>query len=208
MLKRQTQQAFSLIEMVFVIIVIGVLISMIARGNSTIQTARGKELIQFVQTWESLQADHLDIYGHFAGDTDLDGIIENDYTNDITVARGFHDIPNDVDLIRLGSLPYRLAMGEDDNSGSGGSIHNIILLTDEENSSSALTLQQRAFLAQLDAAIDGAEDAGSGRVRGITAGINLANHTNSGNITVETTANSWTGSTSYIGLVYYFDEPL
>jgi prepilin-type N-terminal cleavage/methylation domain-containing protein len=194
-MQRNQQGGFTLIELAIVLVIIGLILGAILKGQDLIVGARGKKFINWVQQWKTLQLAHLDRKGRYAGDQIEtrttgtggtyrgDGVIGNGstseiaFSDEITTAKGFVDLPDST--IVLGNSAFYMSMGFDwpvaafAAGGSGGAsvtqseYLNVILVTTADGVAQALTVDEVAYMEMLDVAIDGVADAGSGRVQAI-----------------------------------------
>ena len=224
--QRNKQGGFTLIELAIVLVIIGLILGAILKGQDLIVNARGKKFINWVQQWKVMQLTHLDRKGRYAGDyietrgsggsgSGLyrgDGIIGNtietrSFADEITNAKGFIDIP-DTSIV-LGNQTFYIYMGND--PGDTAKPKNVIVVTTASGSAPTLAKDEIAYMEMFDASIDGVADAGTGRVRAITVvsaadAVNLVSSNNkivSGATELSSTA-EW--STSHNGMIYYFDR--
>ncbi|MDL1970467.1 MAG: prepilin-type N-terminal cleavage/methylation domain-containing protein [Candidatus Desulfofervidaceae bacterium] len=75
-------KGFTLIELAIVLVIIGILMGAILRGQELIKSAKGKNFFSKLQFVASAQFTYLDRMGRYAGDTSNppDGIIDDDAT--------------------------------------------------------------------------------------------------------------------------------
>jgi prepilin-type N-terminal cleavage/methylation domain-containing protein len=227
--QRSKHGGFTLIELAVVLVIIGLILGAILKGQDLITNARAKKFANWVKGWQTLQLTHLDRKGRYAGDqvevlTDGsgahrgDGTIGNNsetvtYTAEFTSTKGFMDVPSTN--IVLGNHNFYMYMGND--SPSGGTIRgNVIVVTMVGNAGTPTAIGQDTipYFEMFDAMIDGTAEAGGGRVRAISASGTPVTFT-SGGIVHATTATDgvnevsaatadWVGS--HVGMVYYFDR--
>lgn len=250
--KKVLPTGFSIIEMAVVLMVIGMILAVVAGGHKASTSAKGKKLVNFVNSWADLQWEHYDRYGRFAGDAtaapdrliddqvltannlpwpfycvtgpngfciSAAGVEDTVKQSDISLGRGFTNLPGeraDASYLVLDSHKFYLVMGVDQDATGN---YNIIIITDRFARATAdVAIQSQeflSFLAQIDAAIDGGIDTGSGRVRAITAlGANVTDRTHDrSNLTQQVVpifpaiTPPWSVGT-VVGLVYYFDRQL
>lgn len=76
------ERGFTLIEMAVVLVIIGILMGAVLRGQELIKSAKEKKFFAKLRYLASAQLTHLDRIGRYAGDTDNppDGIIDDDPT--------------------------------------------------------------------------------------------------------------------------------
>ncbi|WP_353683965.1 prepilin-type N-terminal cleavage/methylation domain-containing protein [Thermodesulfovibrio sp. 3907-1M] len=202
----RSNRGFTLVELAIVLVIIGIILGAVLKGQDLIQNARHKKFINDagrkfeVATWT-----FFDRNGRFPGDPDKNGII-NDGTGTpdvhqdlVTNSKLLSDTDNPV---TLGSFSFYVGLGNDGGTpkknvlvicpGTGGSCNGSI--TDDE----------LEFFKAFDTSIDGTTDAGSGVVRGATSAT-----FNSGTwimtpTGIQNTSTDW--SSAMKALVYYFDR--
>jgi len=64
-MKKQT--GFTLIELAIVLVIIGLILGAILKGQDLMINARGKKFANWVKGWQTLQLTHLDRKGRYAG---------------------------------------------------------------------------------------------------------------------------------------------
>lgn len=180
---------FTLIEMAIVLVIIGLIIGAVLKGQDLIQNARAKKFVNFVRAAEIGQWTYLDRKGHFNGDDGSVGII--DATGDYTWS-GFSNKP-ETDL-QLGSYGYSLFWGYENSTESGVS-KNLIMVVPEGD---VFTDDELVFLESLDTAIDGVSNGTDGRIQGSETAA-----TGNG-IFVPGTSSDFSASTKTV--IYYFDK--
>ncbi len=189
------RKGFTLIELAIVLVIIGIILGAVIKGQDLINNARMKKLTAQVRTWEVALWTCYDRLGHFPGDTDNNGTINSNPVND-TCVQNLAQRP--VNSLQLGSYTFHIYAGIDANS------NNVIAICGASGCGSVTGDNTYAdYLANLDTSIDGEADAGTGVVREINS-ISVT-----GNVvttaTVNSTANSsWTSTA--IGAIYYFDK--
>ena len=143
-MQRNKQGGFTLIELAIVLVIIGLILGAILKGQDLIVGARGKKYINWIQQWKVMQLAHLDRKGRYAGDQVEtrttgtggtyrgDGVIGNGGTSEIafnaeiTTAKGFVDLPDST--IVLGNSAFFMSMGND-SPGSAVAKANVIVVT-------------------------------------------------------------------------------
>ena len=180
---------FTLIEMAIVLVIIGLIIGAVLKGQDLIQNARAKKFVNFARAAEIAQWTFLDRKGHFNGDNDTipDGAIESSPGWD-----GFVNEPDDT--LNLGSYNYSLYYGF--VNSTGGNPVNFVAIT--PTSGSTFEEDELVFIESLDTAIDGVSNGTDGRVQGRDTAI-----TDDGELTAFAAGDLSTDTSS---IVYFFDK--
>ncbi len=71
-------KGFTLLELAIVLVIIGILMGAVLRGQELIKSAKEKKFFSQLQMLGSAQLTYLQREGRYAGDTDEDGFIDND----------------------------------------------------------------------------------------------------------------------------------
>lgn len=184
----RNNKGFTLVELAVVLVIIGIILGAVIKGNDLIENAKVKGVIQAPSKWEVPIMTFYDKKGYFPGDnitapaTTRDGLIDS-FTS-LKTALGGEGIAYPADTISDVSFDIK---GLANVCGATGTSRNIMLMT-------SVPL---ATAKQLDVAIDGLEDATKGRVRFCgTAGT--------------TTAVAWIDATATdpIAVTYFFDKTI
>lgn len=197
MQKSTNSSGFTLIEMAIVIVIIGLIVAAVMKGQDLIQNTRAKEFNTFVRSAETAQWNYLDRKGYFNGDTDKDGTIDSD-TTPYSWA-GFSNSPSMTVL--LGSYTYRLFYGYRYSGSNVSKNSNYIVINKITTNDDAKMFRddELVFPESLDLAIDGDVDGTSGRVRGHIVAI-----TKNGGYQMSTFVDY--NATNCRGVVYFFDK--
>ncbi len=212
---KQQQKGFTLVELAIVLVIIGIILGAILKGQELINNAKAKRIQNDMKGIEALVWTFYDRYGRFPGDCNLDGVVDaNTFTTiwgvNGTPAIGFcpntnqdtdADRPwaelkqarllNNIDNRQLSSTPLngRIYIGHA-NAGTGTTTRSAIAIADIP-----------CFVAKMiDTSIDGQADAGLGRVRELT-GTNTAR-----NISDQNWGTTCTTEDTLVDLVYFFDR--
>jgi len=198
-------KGFTLIELAIVLVIIGIIIGAILKGQDLIQSARTKKFINDAgRQWETIVWMYYDRMGRFPGDSDMNGIIGDgsaeDPKTDIDNAKFIYPPTNPV---QLGSYSFYVFLG---NDGDSHKPRNVLVICNSNNCRNNFTDDELFYIRAFDTAIDGLANAGLGQVRAATVVTNV----NSGKwlvsgLTVESSARDWS-SANDLALVYFFDR--
>ena len=215
---KTNQKGFTLLELAIVLVIIGIILGAILKGQELINNAKAKRLLNDTKGLATLQYTFYDRYGRFAGDCDNNGAI--DYPADPAVtpdtftattyefcynpASPTADPTTDPQWKELGKAqlvsfsnarevarnPYSGALYSANVTDGGGASYNVIVAT-----------QVPCYAAKIvDQAIDGSIDANNGNIRILTG-------TGFGNLPAADAA-TWgcTSEQNLVSYVYFFDR--
>ena len=177
-IKKSGEKGFSLVEMAIVLVIIGIIIGAVMKGQDLIDNARAKKVITTTNTWNMLTWAYMDRNGRFPGDGNKDGIIGNqaapiDEQTAVTSAIGemaalgiFTNPPDNP--VSIGSYTFYIYIGFD---SPGGTNKNVLVICKTVDCAAAptFTLDELKLIQAVDTAIDGLSDAGLGQFRGATS---------------------------------------
>lgn len=188
---------FTLIETGIVLVVIGLILAAVMKGQDLIQNARAKKFVSWVRNAETAQWDYLDRKGRYNGDTDLDGAIDSQSTPYSWT--GFSNPPETT--VVLGSYTYRLFYGYRYSGSNVFKNSNFIVINKITTDVDAKQFgdDELVFPESLDLAVDGEVDGTTGRVRGHKVQI-----TRNGGYQIATFVDY--DDASCKGIVYFFDK--
>ena len=196
------EAGFTLVEMAIVLIIIGLIIGAILKGQDLIDNARGKRFASFARGAEVSQWAFYDRFGRFAGDDSGDGRIASAGS---TPAGTDTENPSTTLSTELDSFSTSLNLGSSTfypTFGVNGS-KNFLALSDLAVSGSPTAFSDGAVIYAkiFDVAIDGTANAESGNVQGMKSLTIDAN----GIVTDANTVGKTVWDTETKGLIYYFD---
>lgn len=178
----RNSKGFTLVELAVVLVIIGIILGAVIKGNDLIENAKVKGVVQAPAKWEVPIMTFYDKKGAFPGDAAKDGLIDS-FAN-LKTALGGEGISYPADTISDVTFDIK---GLANVCGVAGTSRNIMLMTNVP----------LATAKQLDVAIDGQEDATKGRVR-FCGGAGT------------TAAAAWTDATATdpIAVTYFFDKTI
>lgn len=211
----RNQKGFTLIELAIVLVVIGLILGAVLKGQDLISNAKAKRALADAQGLSSLAHLFMDRYGRLPGDCDSDGDVNYATLNSVVTNFAAAATPafcsppataiatadqqwNELIQAQLqpSSAPQTLARNSFGgakylaNFPSGGVNYSVVVLSDIP-----------CYAAKaMDTNIDGALDAGIGSIRRIT-----------GAAAIQNTTNAWTTCTTeetVVDVAYFFDRRL
>jgi prepilin-type N-terminal cleavage/methylation domain-containing protein len=190
------EAGFTLVEMAIVLIIIGLIIGAILKGQDLIDNARGKRFASFARGVEVSQWAYYDRFGRFAGDDNKDGQIggAGDTENAVSILDG--ELDGFSDQVSLGSSTFYPTFGVNGTTSK----KNYMLLTTHSTTPAAFNDGDVIYTRSFDVAIDGDANAQAGSVQAVTAATTAA-----GKASALTFLASPTWDTTVKGMVYFFD---
>ncbi len=208
------ERGFTLIELAIVLVIIGIIIGMVLKGQDLIQNARIKSFVNKSRHWETTMWIYFDRKGKFAGDDDRNGIIADEGTSTSTVrqdliAANFANPPyegtsgSEINTITQGSNTFYVFFGND----GGSPVKNIMVICVSADCTTTFQSEHVAFAEGLDRSIDGVADGAQGQVictsTSVTASGGTAGSWEAVYSSQPAAAACTPGTTTAI--VYYFD---
>lgn len=182
----RNSKGFTLIEIAVVLVIIGIILGAVIKGNDLIENARVKGVVQAPTKWEVPIMTYYDKKGYFPGDPTTatppvkDGLI-NDFDSLIS-ALDTEGVAHPDKTVSDVTFDIKGLTGVCNNAGTS---RNIMLITNVP----------LATAKQLDTAIDGTEDATKGRIRFCGAAGTSA-------------VGAWSTATDPTAVVYFFDKTI
>ena len=144
---RNSNRGFTLVEMAIVLVIIGIILGAVIKGQDLIQGAQAKSVLQIPAKWEVPIWGFYDKMGYLPGDSGRTGAIQS-----------FAQLQSDLQTNSF-TLPSSTI------SGVTNTVENIAACGGAKRNVMYLTQVPLATAKALDANIDGTEDGTTGRVR-------------------------------------------
>jgi prepilin-type N-terminal cleavage/methylation domain-containing protein len=206
MRKDSKQKGFTLVELAIVLVIIGIILGAVLKGQDLIDNARSKKFVSKGKGWEISQWTYLDRKGIFAGDSDKDGKIGDGNVKTSLVNATFTNPPyegssgSEVNTITMGSLSFYVFYGTDGGADAG---KNVMILC-KDATCSAFSASELIYLESIDVSIDGSSDGADGQVIGVNSAPTISAGEWEAYYGSAPAAAAWTASTTR-ALVFYFD---
>ncbi len=206
--KRRTGTlGFTLVELAIVLIIIGIIVGAVLKGQDLIQNARTKKFVSKVRSWEVAQWTFYDREGRFAGDSDRDGKIgDGSVKTDLTGAN-FINPPyegssgSETNTITMGSYTFYVFFGTDSGSESG---KNVMIICNSGDCSTSFSSEELTYIKALDTAFDGSANGADGQLVGAGTSDTITASTTTW-VAYASSVNATDFSTSTKAVIYYFD---
>jgi len=204
-------KGFTLIELAIVLVIIGIIIGAVLKGQELIQSARIKKFISEIRKSETAIWTFLDRNGRFPGDGNNNGLIAdwldtdtNPYQDLVTNSKLLSDKDNPI---VLGNFRFWISFGVRGipPNVTDAPLLNVIVICPADNNwcRSFITSEELEFFKAFDAVVDGTADAKNGRVRGGTQAF-ITKDKWILNSQPSDPGTDWGSNT--ISLIYYFDH--
>lgn len=218
MAKLRNRKGFSLVEMAIVLVIIGIIIGAIIKGQDLITNSRAKQVAAAASTWRNLAMAYLDRNGRLPGSDKTTGII--------AIASGYSSATKEISRnmptaptnpVTVGGSAFYMYFGNTTGDATG---RNVIVICSEATCTDAFSADQLEIIKSVDNNIDGVADANQGQFRGATTAVAdpsattpsgfavtaaPVNATTAGAATAETIP--WDPSTGYKAAIWAFDRP-
>lgn len=179
----RSNKGFTLVEMAIVLIIIGIILGAVVKGQDLITNAKSKKVTTTVNAWSALIFAYMDRTGRFPGDGGRNGIIGDNLVGfatesttaaamlELTAANtGMYNAPTNP--IIVGGQSFYIYPGYVTIPAAGAipaSTKNALVVCPDSACGRVMTTDEMQVIQTLDTSLDGAADAGTGQVRAITA---------------------------------------
>lgn len=204
-MKKKQNSGFTLIELAIVLVIIGLIIGAVLKGQDLIENAKAKKFVSLTRGWEVSQWTYLDRKGVFAGDADKDGKIGDGNVKTDLVNASFTNPPyegatgSETNTITLGSLKFYVFSGTDGGRDAG---KNVLILCKSATCTN-FTKSELIYIESFDVTIDGTSGGTTGQIIGVNSAPRLTATQWKAYYSSVPRPRAWTTSTR--ALVYYFD---
>jgi len=189
----KNKKGFTLIEMAIVLVIIGIIIGAVVKGQDLVENAKSKQFSSKIQAWQIAINTYYDRKGRLPGDADRNGIVGEaadiaSFTPQADIDAAQFSSPPEKQF-NVGGITFYAFLGSDATNKK-----NYLLVCKDATCNTAFAptdsndLLALKFFEAFDTAIDGTSDAGQGTVRGATA-ASIVSATSS-TVAVMTTANT------------------
>lgn len=177
-------------ELAIVLVIIGIILGAVLKGQDLIENARIKKFIAKVKAWENAQWIFYDRKKRFTGDDDGDGLIghrsyyfsiqlKQDFINANFIEPPYEITPSGPsNTITIGSIVFYVSWGfkytYTFNPYTVIPEKNIMVISVDGRCDGTFTKEQLKYLEALDRVIDGRSDGRSGRLVAIRQASYLA----------------------------------
>jgi prepilin-type N-terminal cleavage/methylation domain-containing protein len=176
------RKGFSLIELAIVLVIIGIIVVAILKGNDLLFNSRTKQFISTTNAWKIAAYAFMDRRNRFPGDVNKNGNIGDELAPLDETAAGnsaidetaskLSDAP--VNPVLIGGQGYWFYFGS--MALPSGKI-NVMVICPSVDCKLALSPSSVEMFSTLDTSIDGTADAGVGLLRGLAAApVGTAGH--------------------------------
>lgn len=223
--KLRNNQGFTLIEMAIVLVIIGIIIGAVVKGQDLVNNAQAKQISSAVNGWRNLAYAYMDRNGRFPGDISRNGVV-GDVAGTEQVAAGtsiaeivgtMQNAPTNP--VAIGSMSFWVYFG---NVPATVGTRNALVICKNAACNATFSNDELEIIKALDTSMDGNADAGLGQVRGATAVTAVAGLAAQGtparvnsvvtdvtvaNVTAAGATADWLPGNNYVGAVWAFDRP-
>lgn len=214
----RNRKGFTLIEMAIVLVIIGIILGAVMKGQDLITNAKAKNVTSAANNWKALIYAFADRNGRLPGDRDRKGYIGSTAVDHDAMFELYSTMSQaPTNPVSVGGQLFYFYLAHDDGTPN----KSVILICNVSACTSKLTADDVELLKSIDSSIDGSSDSGSGNLRGYKAAMTAvsgsnfhadANRLTGGSTAIQVTRTNvadspslgW--STDQYAAVYYFDK--
>lgn len=204
-------KGFTLTEVALVLVVGGLIIGAVLKGQDLVENARYKQFVTEVKKWEVASSAYMDRAQVFPGDGDADGVVGNGATENTQTdfsASGLLQAPT-ANTFKIGASIFYVLMGNTGIAGAGGGTGtktNAIAVCKSNACDDVFTEAEVKYLSNFDTVLDNKDGGIVGAVRGTaTALTDASSSTWSFNHATHPAYSAFASSTTK-SMLYYFDK--
>lgn len=205
---RSSERGFTLIELAIVLVIIGIILGAVLKGQDLIINARAKKFINETKAWEISLYNYYDRKGRFPGDGTVsteanakDGVIGNSASDNVKTdidAAKFSNAPNAT--VALGKNTYYVFIGND----GAATPKNIVKICVAAACTGVFDDEALKYAESLNTSITGAADATGAKFYGVTTAgtVDSAKYMVTAAGTKAAAGTDWLTYTTITGAVY------
>lgn len=162
-------KGFTLVELAVVLVIIGIILGAVIKGQDLIDNARAKQFTNNIKTWQIALSAYYDRKGRYPGDTDKNGVIgDGDPKVDIIAAK-FSSLPQDssgntINTFTMGQNTYYVKIGND----GAATPKNIVKICASADCATVFNSEALKMAEAFNTAMTGSADAKGTVVYGVT----------------------------------------
>ena len=174
MAKLRNSKGFSLIEMAIVLVIIGIIIAAIVKGQDLMVNARAKQIVTTTNAWKTAMFAYMDRNGRFPGDNDKSGAIGDGVTEQATPLTAIEELATTLSAVPanpiiVGGQSYWMYPGYSLGISNPADKINVLVICKNSDCSLVLSPDDIELIKAVDTAIDNISDWGTGSFRGLNA---------------------------------------
>lgn len=170
----KNSKGFSLVEMAIVLVIIGIIMAAVIKGQDLLVNARAKQFISAAQSWKIDAYAFMDRNGRFPGDYDKDGTIGSGLVESSLGSTAMDDIASTMpqapaNPVIIAGQTFWFYFGYAEKTTTD--FRNVITACKSKDCTTAMSADDIEILKAFDTAIDGNANAGQGNVRSLITAL-------------------------------------